>query len=97
MNGHYGIDFFINVYFYLYELIYIANVAENFASITCNFANFFWAFILLQSFTQLPFNANLRVCISLDDQDSIECDGDENTRCLLPIITFIIIFINNVH
>ena len=42
---------------------------------------FFWAFILSQSFTQSPFNANLRVCISLDDQDSIECDGDENTRC----------------
>ena len=41
MNGDYGIDFFYNVYFYLYELIYIANVAENFVSITCNFANFF--------------------------------------------------------
>lgn len=55
------------------------------------FANFFWAFILSQSFTQLPFNANLRVCISLDDQDSIECDGDENTRC--PLYEYIVTYL----
>lgn len=54
------------------------------------FANFFWAFILSQSFTQSPFNANLRVCISLDDQDSIECDGDENTRC--PLYEYIVTY-----